>query len=325
MTENTFAYLDRLPPELHHIPWRTHPMDGKLLLFERDSGLNVLLEGEETAHLQRIAPRTLLIAVTNACNMTCEFCYRDRESASLWDYDSLLKLCQGADQWGVLEIAFGGGEPMLFPSWADFINELYDSTLLCVNFTTNGTLLTAEFLQQIAGKYGNIRLSLYDDNDYEQTIKLLVEQKARFGVNWMITPSELPGMEANFLHLLGIGVRDFLLIGYKGDDTSLRLSSADYQILDNLVNKLHNASKNIAQIKMDVCWGDSLPDVPRLFVEDDCNAGDDYLSITSDKQVKACSFMADGIAFASVADLREIWEKHRKSKIAEQVIGCARL
>ena len=115
------TYRGFLPPEVRGLPWRTHPMDGKLLLFERDTGLNALLEGDETAHLRRIAPRTLLVAITNACNLTCDFCYRDLENRSLWRYETLLDFCRAADEWGVLECAFGGGEPMLFPRWAEFI------------------------------------------------------------------------------------------------------------------------------------------------------------------------------------------------------------
>ncbi|MEO8609306.1 MAG: hypothetical protein ABI690_15550 [Chloroflexota bacterium] len=67
------TYRPFLPTEVRGIPWRAHPLDGKLLLFERDTGLNALLEGDETAHLSRIAPRTLLVAITNACNLTCDF------------------------------------------------------------------------------------------------------------------------------------------------------------------------------------------------------------------------------------------------------------
>src|SRR5690348_13849700 len=91
------AYRVFLPPEVRGLPWRTHPLDGKLLLFERDTGLNALLEGDETAHLTRLAPRTLLVAVTNACNLTCDFCYRDLENRSLWRYETLLDFCRAAD------------------------------------------------------------------------------------------------------------------------------------------------------------------------------------------------------------------------------------
>src|SRR5688572_6621317 len=157
MDELTRAYIEYLPPEVRGLDWRAHPMDGKLLLFSRDTGLNALLEGDETANLTRSAPRTLLVAVTNACNLMCAFCYRDLESRSLWRYETLLDFCRAADEWGVLEMAFGGGEPTLFPRWDEFINELYATTRLCINFTTNGTQLSEEFLRAIAGKYGNIR------------------------------------------------------------------------------------------------------------------------------------------------------------------------
>src|SRR5260221_1551067 len=95
----TFDYSRYLPQELRNLAWRLHPLDGKLLLFERNSGLNVLLEGAETEHFHRIAPRTLLVSVTNACNLTCPFCYRDLQSRSIWHYNSLLKFCQDANKW----------------------------------------------------------------------------------------------------------------------------------------------------------------------------------------------------------------------------------
>lgn len=87
MTEILTSYRDHLPPELRGFDWQPHPLDGALLLFERDNGLNIKLEGEETAHLRRSAPRTLLIAVTNVCNLKCHFCYRNLASPSDWTYN----------------------------------------------------------------------------------------------------------------------------------------------------------------------------------------------------------------------------------------------
>jgi MoaA/NifB/PqqE/SkfB family radical SAM enzyme len=227
----------------------------------------------------------------------------------------------------VLEVAFGGGEPMLFPHWPEFIIELYATTRLGINFTTNGTLLTEDFLQAIAGKYGQIRVSLYEDNHWPETLALLSQCQARFGVNWLITPAELDGLEAKFMRLLTLGVRDFLLLSYKGDDSSLHLTSADRQRLAAFVNKVYRQLGAMVQIKLDSCWGDSLLDVPRLFDEPDCGAGDDFLSITSDKHVKVCSFQRTktGIPFESVADLRRIWETRRAMRQPALIAGCARL
>lgn len=322
---NLTSFIDYLPPPIQHLKWRTHPQDGKMLLFERDTGLNVLLEGDETAHLTRIAPRTLLVAVTNVCNLQCHFCYRNLKSPSDWTVDSLLDFCKQADEWGVLEMAFGGGEPMLFPEWERFIHQLYDETQLAVNFTTNGMYLTDEFLGSIAGKYGNIRLSLYDTNHYEDTIRLLVKNGARFGVNWMITPDDLPTLEHKFLRLLELGVRDFLLLSYKGADARLHFSHEHNVEFADFLNRMYKSLNGLAQLKLDVCWGKSLPDVPRLFTHEDCGALDDFISITSDKQLKPCSFHQWTVPFDTLNDVRAFWEKHRQRMIPAATGGCARL
>ncbi len=320
-------FMHYLPPQLRALPWRAHPLDGSLLLFERNTGLNVLLEGEETLHFRRTAPRSLLIAVTNACNLACPFCYRDLESRSLWRYDTLLKFCQDANEWGVLEVAFGGGEPTLFPRWQEFVCELYETTQLGINFTTNGLLLTEDFLNNIAGKYGQIRVSLYEDNHWPATLERLSHCGARFGVNWLITPDELPGIEGKFLKLLALGVRDFLLLGYKGNERNIHLNALQRQQFSDFVNKMYQQLGNVIQIKLDVCWGNSFPDIPRLFTNADCGAGDEFLSITSDKHVKACSFQQThtGIAFETLNDVRTIWQQQRKARQAALVGGCARL
>lgn len=316
--------LHYLPPQLRHLNWRTYPMDGSLLLFDRDTGLNVLMEGEEVAHYERVAPRNLLIAVTNICNLTCHFCYRNLKSPSAWTYESLLAFCQQASDWGVLEVAFGGGEPMLFRNWAGFIHELYETSALAINFTTNGMMITDDFLRQIEGKYGNIRLSIYDDNQWEQTVERLVGCGARFGINWMITPADLPTIEMTFLKLLGMGVRDFLLLSYKGSDPALHFRAGDYVTFAAFVNKMHQAFPDV-QIKLDVCWGDLLPDVPRLFDSVDCGAGDGFLSITSDRQIKPCSFHHWTIPFETLEDVRAYWAARRQSRQAAAIGGCARL
>ncbi len=218
------------------------------------------------------------------------------------------KVLPGADAWGVLEVAFGGGEPTLFPRWQDFICELYETTRLCLNFTTNGTLLTEDFLRGIAGRYGQIRVSLYEDNYWPETVALLTRCEARYGVNWLITPAELDGIEAKFMKLLALGVRDYLLLSYKGADSRMHFTAQDYQRFSDFVTAMHAKLGAAVQIKLDVCWGDSLPNVPRLFSHDDCGAGDEFLSITSDKHVKVCSFQQThtGIPFETIADLRQI-------------------
>lgn len=313
------------PPRFRNSSWKAHPLDGKLLLFNRQTGMNILIEGGETKHFQRIAPRTLQIALTNFCNLTCPFCYREKSSNSLWRYDTILKFCQGADAWGVLEVAFGGGEPMIFPKFEDLICELYATTKLCVNFTTNGTLLDESFLWAVDGRYGQIRLSIYNDNKWEETIKLLVKRNARFGINWLITPNELKIFEDKFGDLFRLGVRDFLFLSYKGDDSSLHLASEEYPEFEYLITKAYGFYGEAVTMKFDVCWGNALPNVPRLFPSNDCGAGDDLLSITSDFKIQPCSFHNIAIPFHTMSDVRRYWQNQRNARRAALIAGCARL
>jgi MoaA/NifB/PqqE/SkfB family radical SAM enzyme len=318
------AWLPYLPPRLRQRPWRLHPLDGKLLLFDRQSGLNVLLEGEETSHFRRLAPRVLLVAVTNACNLACSFCYRDQTLRSHWTSERLLQLCRDADAWGVLEVAFGGGEPTLLLGWGELLASIHATTGLCVNFTTNGTRLSDELLEKIAGTYGQIRLSLYDDNDWPVTVARLVRSRARFGVNWLITPAQLARFEATMLRLLALGARDILLLRYKGADLQLHLSPQERQRLATLVRRLHEQLSPPVTLKLDSCWGSDLGPVPRLATPDDCEAGDAFLSIASDGTVAPCSFQHAHVPYKTLGDLRTVWEAARAARAAAPLAGCAR-
>ena len=83
-------------------------LDGGLMGFDRDRGLNVLYAGEETAGLRRRAPRSLQIGLLTPCNLSCSFCYRDRKAPDRLDRAFLVELLQQCARWGVLEVAFGG-------------------------------------------------------------------------------------------------------------------------------------------------------------------------------------------------------------------------
>jgi sulfatase maturation enzyme AslB (radical SAM superfamily) len=93
------------------VNFREHALDGAKLLFDRAHGTNILLPGQSA---KRQAPRVLQIGLLTPCNLTCSFCYRDQAAPSRLTSEFLLDLLRGAAEWGVLEVAFGGGEPLLF-------------------------------------------------------------------------------------------------------------------------------------------------------------------------------------------------------------------
>lgn len=311
------------------MPIRAFSLDGALLLFDRETGLSVIADGPETAHLRQRAPRMVQMAITNACNLSCAFCYRDATPRSSWTIDSAMELLSGLDELGVLEVAFGGGEPLVFKGFETLLRRIHSETRLAASFTTNGVLLDRDLLRAIHGRHGQIRLSVYDDTPVWDRIDLLAEEKARFGVNVIVWPERLPALHALVFDLVDRGCTDVLLLRYHGHDAEKHLTRAQSDALCESVRVLSRAIGSHARIAVDVCWGDGLIGVPRLPLggpRAGCGAGHDFVSIGSDRTMSACSFQSARLPISSASDVVRLF--HRERALLEEAApepGCARL
>jgi MoaA/NifB/PqqE/SkfB family radical SAM enzyme len=298
--------------------------DDALLLFDRETGLNVLCDGPEYLGLRQRCPRVVQFGLTNRCNLTCHFCSRDVAAPSEWTAASALDFLRDLADWGVLEVAFGGGEPLVFPGFADLVDRLHAETPLAVHLTTNGLRLGPAMLARLAGKVGQVRLSLYDDNNWRQRVRLLATSAVRFGVNYLVTPDRLLDVALVVLELVDLGCLDVLLLSYNGHDPTLHLRPEEVDRLDETVAHLAGALAGRARICVDVCWGSRLVRAPRLFEDGDCGAGRDFLVVTSDRRVMPCSFHQGARRIRSVGDLQRIWAETADSQAAAAMPGCAR-
>jgi hypothetical protein len=120
-----------VPPLLDSL--RRYALDGALLRFARRSGLTALCDGPETEHLRTRAPRVVQVAITNACNLAGTFCSRDTAERSAWTADCAFRLLRDLDRAGTLEVAFGGGEPLVFKGFVDLVRRLDEETRLAVS------------------------------------------------------------------------------------------------------------------------------------------------------------------------------------------------
>lgn len=318
--------VDRVPVPSGLAHFRRFPMDGALLLFDRDSGWNALCEGDETAHLRQVAPRVVQFGLTNRCNLACHFCSRDTSAKSTWTSEDVCAFASELANAGVLEVAFGGGEPWAFRGFADLVCRLYDETPLAISFTTNGIALTRSRLRAISGRYGQIRLSIYDDNDWRRRVADLAAAGARFGVNYLVTPERIRSLPSVVVELVELGCRDVILLSYNGHDRSLHLGPAQVEHLRSDVKLLASALGSRCALKLDVCWGDRMHGVPRLFERSDCGAGREFMVVTSDRKLMPCSFHHESIPIRDAADLMSIWSaRHRRLAAASRVPGCARV
>ncbi len=304
--------------------FRSHSLDGGALFFDRMTGTNVLVENERTRGLRRTAPRTVMLALTNACNKACHFCYRPADAASRFTFDSVLELASVLDAWGVLELTFGGGEPTNFPRFAELVCAIWEQTRLCPSFTTNGlTLERTGLLRAIRGKYGQVQLSIYDEDSPLERVAWLAQEGARFGLNYLVTPARVRTLEADVVAFVQRGARDVLLLSYKGSDVAMHLSENECAQLDESIVRLKRLFGPVLTLKVDVCWGTRLKRAPKLF-DGDCGAGSDFLSITSDRKVLACSFSGGGAAFEQPSELPELWARLHQRPSPADIGGCTR-
>ncbi|MER7109354.1 radical SAM protein [Streptomyces sp. NPDC000229] len=129
-------------------------------LFDRVSGMNVLLD-EVPVPAERFsrAPQYLSVALTNACELHCPYCYAPKHAAAL-DRERVLAWAVELDAAGCLGVGFGGGEPTAYRRFAQLCSDIAQSTSMAVTFTTHGHRLTPELVESPRAAVHFVRLSV---------------------------------------------------------------------------------------------------------------------------------------------------------------------
>jgi sulfatase maturation enzyme AslB (radical SAM superfamily) len=128
-------------------------------LFDRNSGLHLLFDEVRCpAIFQAPVPRFVSIALTNTCDLACDYCYAPKHRARL-NGNEVNDWCRDLDRAGALGIGFGGGEPTLWPGFAGLCRNLSERTNLAVSMTTHGHRLDDKLCDQLRGAVHFVRVS----------------------------------------------------------------------------------------------------------------------------------------------------------------------
>lgn len=128
--------------------------------FNRASGLNILLDEVIVSNrCWAIAPRHVSIALTNACDLKCAFCFAPKHVACL-AFERLIAWLAELDESGTIGVGFGGGEPTLHPRFVELCAHTARHTRLAVTFTTHAHRLTERLLTGLTGNVHFIRVSM---------------------------------------------------------------------------------------------------------------------------------------------------------------------
>jgi MoaA/NifB/PqqE/SkfB family radical SAM enzyme len=191
--------------------------------FDRATGVNVLFDEVAVPEQEWArAPRHIAIALTNACDLHCPYCYAPKHRAVL-DPQRLLGWLQEADQAGCLGVGFGGGEPTTLGWFAELCREVARQTALAVSFTTHGQRLTDELLDALAGSVHMVRVSVDGVGDtyellrgrsYSALLERLADlrQVAPFGINVVVNDDTVAELDALAKLATLTGARELLLL-----------------------------------------------------------------------------------------------------------------
>ena len=196
---------------------------GGIHLFNRATGTNVLLD-EIQPSLTRIsqAPRQVSIALTNACDLACKYCYAPKFRAYL-PAEDLKSWLRTFDENGSIGVGFGGGEPTLYPNLTEICQFVSNETNLAVTLTTHAHRLTAKLLRGLEGNINFVRVSMdgvgttYEANR-GRTFDALLERirdlnrVVPYGINYVVNSQTISDLDTAIELASSIGAREFLLL-----------------------------------------------------------------------------------------------------------------
>ncbi len=175
------------------------------------------------------APLVAHWAVTYRCNLHCPFCYSESGPHRPGGPDGAARrrLVERLAEWGVLEVALGGGEPTVLPDFADLLAAIRSAGLV-PNVTTNGTAGGGPVVRALAEHAGVVHVSA-DRPDLldaargagvfarlRQTAGALSAAGVRLGVNLLLTPHNVGDVRGSLRAALDLGATAVTFLRPKG-------------------------------------------------------------------------------------------------------------
>ena len=196
---------------------------GGIHLFNRKTGTNVLIDEIRPSPTKiSEAPRQVSIALTNACDLSCQYCYAPKFSATI-SFENLKSWLREFDEHGAVGVGFGGGEPTLHPKFAEICKFATDETNLAVTFTTHAHRLNENLLRALEGNVNFVRVSMDGvDSTYElnrgrsfNELVARIEDLRRivpFGINYIVNAQTFSDLNAAIELASALEAREFLLL-----------------------------------------------------------------------------------------------------------------
>ena len=191
-------------------------------VFDRRTGMNLFIDQPGADVPVVLAPRQVSVALTNACDLRCSYCYAPK-SPGRHDTATVVSWVKELDVHGCFGVGFGGGEPTLLAGFPELCQLVAAQTGLAVTFTTHGHHLTASVCARLAGAVHFIRISM---DGVGQTYEKLrgrpfgalldrisdVRNVAPFGINVVVNEQTVHELNEVADVAAQVGARELLLL-----------------------------------------------------------------------------------------------------------------
>lgn len=191
--------------------------------FSRTTGLNVLLDDvQPPPESWDRAPRYVSIALTNACELRCSFCYAPKTPARLARAD-VTRWAEQLDAEGCLGVGFGGGEPTAHPEFVEICGHVARRTKMAVTFTTHGHRLDERMAARLRTSVHFIRVSMDGVGATYEAIRGrsfeafrarlgIISSVAPFGLNVVVNDRTVGQLDDVSRFARDVGARELLLL-----------------------------------------------------------------------------------------------------------------
>ena len=217
-------------------------------------------------------------------------------------------LIEFLDSWGLLGVAFGGGEPFMYPHLSEIAEWTWNNTWLDVSVTTNGTVASEEQIARLEGCVSEVRVSVRDPRMCNVLCKFL-NRRFEVGVNLLLFRGNASVLEEIIGRSLSLGVNDFLVnsflpVGRGATYKDREPIDEDYAELARIIKKFVDkatfkvsgrlASKMKAQFR---------------FIPFESEERGRIIAITADKKVKPSSLSEETYKFDMPEEIPRIYAR----------------
>ena len=249
------------------------------------------------------APESIHIDLTTKCNLYCPQCYKNRGENCELPREVLFDILRQARKMRVFQIAFGGGEPLLYPYLLEAVRLISAAQMAC-SITTNGAILYEETLKELreAGLH-HMQVSLNGSSaeihaksreafdEAVRALRFLHASGLSFGINWVARKDNVHDF-GNVVRLAKeLGTENLNILRYKPSCTE------EYRAVALSANETAGLAAKIRQvrglhIKIDSAYSSLLcliygDKINSAF--SGCGAGRRFFAVGADGSLKGCS------------------------------------